>query len=779
MIRSIFYRLVIISVVGFIFTTGNVVAFDVELFIDNFKNRKDQKVLVGHIDSLAIIRGNAEFYLTDGELTMFDFGCGRPCAMVFDGKVRFIYSPPDEIEHYQLRKLSGKDTLNYKFDKITFFYTIELDNFPDTAPFTRQPIPKEAWKIFERANKDAFNYSGIYIPNHIIGDLLTGSAGTFFYADIWTDKFNHLAFREDPRCYDVYQLIKMRRAGGIQTYDVYGGYSADSMLPGQRGLMPIDIKHYEIESKIERGGKMTSKCRIHFTPMRWGRQFFYLFWYDKNKVLFALDSSGDSLFIVNKKNEYGIGVVLNKPMIIGEDDYIDINFKCESLRNYWGVFYIDGQTYWYPSNIFWDRATFELTYDCIEDYEVVSCGELIESSNKNGRRFSRWKLERPVNYVSFNLGKFESKDFVVEGIPPVKVYMAENIRHEDMAAYMAKYHGELTSANMIEKIGSDAANSLVFFTWLLGPCPFDTIKVTEIPFRHGQGSPGMIHLSWGTFQFDDLIGGHEQFRAHEVSHQWLGHVIDNASYRDTWIIEGLADYCGFLYYGSIFDDTKNIKTNLYNWRREIILGGESKKYSTDLQRAGIDNYITVTSEGSKAGPMVLGRRLNSSKSFDYQSIVYTKAAYIFHMIRYLMHDYKTDSDEAFVAFLHDLLDKYKDRPITTAGLQKLIEEHVQTDMNWFFDQWVYGIHIPTYRFSYDCEQTPDGQFQVTYHVSQKDVPDGFKMVVPLTVVFEDGKFAHLRYWIDQPEQDIQLPLLPLKPKDIKFNTHNAVLCKVK
>jgi len=147
------------------------------------------------------------------------------------------------------------------------------------------------------------------------------------------------------------------------------------------------------------------------------------------------------------------------------------------------------------------------------------------------------------------------------------------------------------------------------------------------------------------------------------------------------------------------------------------------------------------------------------------------------MIRYLLHDYRTGSDDAFAFFLKDLVVKFNNRPITTHGLQEVLENHVGEDMNWFFNQWVYGIDIPEYRFSYDCKKTPEGKYRVTCHVNQKNVPDDFKMIVPLTVLFDGDRYIHLRIWVDRPENIVDLPLLPYKPEKIIFNTYSAVLCK--
>jgi aminopeptidase N len=148
------------------------------------------------------------------------------------------------------------------------------------------------------------------------------------------------------------------------------------------------------------------------------------------------------------------------------------------------------------------------------------------------------------------------------------------------------------------------------------------------------------------------------------------------------------------------------------------------------------------------------------------------------MIRYLLHDYKTGSDDAFAAFLKRIVDTFRDKVITTNGLQNLLSEYIGADMGWFFNQWVYGTAIPEYTFSYESEPTEDGKYSVVCHVEQEKVPDNFQMMVPITVLFEDDRYIHLKLWIDQPQVDIDLPALPFEPKEIVFNTYDAVLCKV-
>ncbi len=56
-------------------------------------------------------------------------------------------------------------------------------------------------------------------------------------------------------------------------------------------------------------------------------------------------------------------------------------------------------------------------------------------------------------------------------------------------------------------------------------------------------------------------------------------------------------------------------------------------------------------------------------------------------------------------------------------------------MDWFFNEWVYGTEIPSYRFEYQL--APDGS-AISGRIMQSGVSDNFKMLVPIYVDFGKG-----------------------------------------
>jgi hypothetical protein len=743
----------------------------VGLILNNIEQNATQSVLRGGAKGIRISRGNAEFIFDGGEMTLYDFGSGRICAMTCTGHGQFTYIPPDDVERKQLIKFAKCDTLKGVMSDVVIFFTVELDPAIDTSGFQRLEAGKTSWDLLEKSRKEHFEHIGVNTTNSILGDLLSAGPGSYFDAQFTLNNSESYIYIEDPLNDDLYSLYHLYTKTNNDYADVVGGYTPDQSLPSQRGVAPIDISHYNLKSRIEQDGDMKVDCWIYFTPMTWGRRFIRLNMYGRNKITCALDSAGDTLKVIKHdesggvfksgRNESGFGIILNKPMELGIQDSIEIVYVCESLENSGGNYVVNGLTYWYPQNVIRDVSTYSMTFDIPKSLDIVCCGNLKESRVENGRNISNWELSNPVRYVSFSFGSYKTKEYAIENYTPVIIYMSENIPHQDWAMLLA-YFGELSSANMIGKVGADVTNSLIFYSSIFGPCPFDTVRAVEsYTIGEGQGSPGLIHLSWNTFQVDDMGGRDEMFRSHEVAHQWWGHIAGRESYRDTWITEGLSEYCGFWFYQMSSKKTKVCNGILADWQERIISGD------------GLD------SKGSEAGPPILGWRLNSSKSDDYGTVVYEKGAYIFHMIRYLMHDYKTGSDDKFAAFLKDIALKFKNKPITTEKLRALLEEHVDGDMEWFFKQWVYGTDIPEYNVKVEYTESGDGKYGASCHIKQTKVPPDFQMIVPVTILFDDDKYIHLKVMIDQPEMDVDLPLFPYKPQKVIFNAFDAVLCKVK
>ena len=64
-------------------------------------------------------------------------------------------------------------------------------------------------------------------------------------------------------------------------------------------------------------------------------------------------------------------------------------------------------------------------------------------------------------------------------------------------------------------------------------------------------------------------------------------------------------------------------------------------------------------------------------------------------------------------------------------------------MDWFFNEYVYGTQLPSYRLDSSIEAGTDGTAVMSVNVAQSGVDEKFSMLVPVYLELEDGKVAFL------------------------------------
>ena len=150
------------------------------------------------------------------------------------------------------------------------------------------------------------------------------------------------------------------------------------------------------------------------------------------------------------------------------------------------------------------------------------------------------------------------------------------------------------------------------------------------------------------------------------------------------------------------------------------------------------------------------------------------------MLRVLLLDLKTMNEDRFTGMMKDFYRKYEGRRASTEDFRRMVEKHAGTDMGWFFDQFVYGAELPTYRVAHRTEKTADGQWKVRLRVRQEHVPESFRMYVPVTLELGKKKqVARFRVKVEGPLTEIELPPVRAEPKKVTFDDLEGVLAEVK
>mgnify|MGYP003578687153 CR=1 FL=1 len=218
-------------------------------------------------------------------------------------------------------------------------------------------------------------------------------------------------------------------------------------------------------------------------------------------------------------------------------------------------------------------------------------------------------------------------------------------------------------------------------------------KLTVVTVQRGfsQSIFGFVTLSnlmMAEYEEYALTFGIEDRRtliAHEIAHQWWGHMVGSESYRDQWFTEALANYSALRFS-----------------RKKLTDSGRSRLGPTADWQAKL---LDTTEDGrsiESLGPLTLGARLNSSRSDRaYEAIVYKKGVLVFSMLA------RNYGEDVFDEVLRYIVSAAGTRQISTSELLRIIRAVTQeVDVDAFAKQFIFGTGIPVIRLYY--EFSPQG-----------------------------------------------------------------------
>ncbi len=372
------------------------------------------------------------------------------------------------------------------------------------------------------------------------------------------------------------------------------------------------------------------------------------------------------------------------------------------------------RTWWPCKDVPTDKADSVRIGITVDDaLTAVSNGLLIsEIDNLDGTKTWDWKHKYPIAtyLVSLAITEYEYWDdtfYFADGDSMLLEYwMYPNYAIE---SNIARWN---LTGDMIE-----------IFNAAYGDYPFSNEKY------------GMAQFGWGgamEHQTCSSMGNSgENTIAHELAHQWWGDLVTCSDFHHIWINEGFATYSEAIYWGA-----KN---------------GEDA-YHTHMAYKDRDYY----------GSIYRNNLSDVWEIFDY--IVYGKGAWVLHMLRHVM------GDDTFFETLAQYRDTYQFSHASTEDFQAVAEAVWGQDMEWFFNQWIYGSGKPDYRWWWSATQQNDfGATEIRIHIDQiqeKGIPI-FKM--PIDLRFEGNGFdTTMVIWDSLKSQDFTINL-DFPPNTVAFD----------
>ena len=710
---------------------------------------------------------------------------GAVTGVVFEGKGRFQMAVPDAAELAQLRRFVRKPDLA-GLDQPFTSLVLRSSGGPGDLPLDPAGLGLGGGGGGFEVNRIAKDRLEQWLTQRFYDadaravEALANPGDRYLRADMKTADFGWLAFD-----YDARRLEEIRIESFNTTHPAVEVWvSLDRPAerdprgrPTSRWRPAVDIEHFDIAVDLTEAGRdkdwMKGKFKVglRFRPQADGERAVQLYLGNFAKVTsvteggkpvpYLRDHVGARRAALDDRLYDASLILLLDPLVKGVERRIDLEYEMDILN------YVRGRD-WYPSTegdetVLLDTHTARLQLTTRKKFEVRAMGRREEGSGGDDGRTSTtvWVVDHPVKMLTFTYADHPYEERLThEGVPDVVCFGSKT---------------PLTSGGRFRQAGQDVIDSLAFYQRLFdAKLPDEPIYVSSINGTHGQAFDGFIQLADKSF---DLLGPGvgELFRAHEAAHQFWGVMVGSASYRDAWLGEAFAEYSGMMFVEATMKNGPGYLQEIiraYNDEQNgSIKSGFSKFTRLDVNKANLLH-------GDRGGPIGHGWRADTGElPTAYGSQVYGKGALVLHMLRGMLRD-QTGSDQAFIDTLRDFVHTYQGKAPSTGDFEAVLARHAPGDWSWFFDEWVNGMAIPTYRSSYDVASSPDagGKYVVTLKVRQSDVPAGFKMSVPVAVQLADGSTERRRVMVDQPEQSFPLAF-SARPKSLTFNPDSEVLAK--
>lgn len=710
------------------------------------------------VSNLTFECDRAKFVLDAGELYFFPPVDEQVYGCFFNGKARIILDPPTEVERFSAKKYLRTETIDHKFLRFRMMASPDLlAEFFDMSAAEESKLPGKL-RSFVKRSKSASKKEYLNLEAAVLMEL-AGQAGTFLWID-FDSKSRRYAFAYDNRETESTRLyVRTAMFGGDFYEPVISVFPKEHYDSGKswkhrdpvRLVTPLK---YDIDAEISERAHLACRVKLDFVSNMDSLLSLYALIFYKTDIDSVLDGDGRNLYFSKLKEEPGFSVFLHDPLFQGDTTSLTFFYRSKDFisKTLTGDFFISSQINWYPILEYLKPTLFDVSFTCPRQLSVLSVGKRVADSISGNLRFTRWVTDAPEIFTSFNYGLFDTLTLNKDDLPTVKIFRGKS------------HKGGIFGPDMKKKVGEDVIGALQLFTHVYGDMPCDQLLVTEIPSRHGQGMPGLLHLARSTFQSEEPVWD-ALFRAHEVAHQWWGHTVRWESYHDQWISEAMSDFSGAWYVQTKYEEDKKYFEVLDKWRSDVV-----EKGTTGTRLRG---SWTV---GTEAGPIWLGYRLVSSKSSDFGTLLYSKGAYVIHMIRCMMKDWVTGSDERFIEMMRDFVRIYYRKTATTGDFQRIVEKHIGEPMGWFFDQWIYDIHVPKFKFQKTIREE-GGKYYVDVEIIQKEVPDDFKSIIPIRIKLPDDMWTVVTVTAVGERTQITLPPFPHKPEKFDFNYYEAVLAR--
>lgn len=483
-----------------------------------------------------------------------------------------------------------------------------------------------------------------------------------------------------------------------------------------------------------------------------------------------------------------------------------------------GYIYPVEEDLWFPLIKDLDGFLWSFSATVPEGVEVLAVGNLIKDYTESGKTTFLWESSTPIRNATFTMGVFVHKKVDLEDGVSLDVALPKDLRTNILSQAQEYTLNELK-------------NIFMFYSGIFGKSPYKNLKVVITPYSFGRsfkwrgfstekmkkreengdkdmpvaGSrhltmqerkvPASLQLSSYGRGFPTLImltenalyrsgdSQPEKLLAHQVALNWWDSVVSPLTERDIWLSAGMAEFSSLLYLqGRFGEGTVRI------FRENMLTGGSLAKRGNLDATVDVDEYPSDTffskvesfsSSGESSipfddGPICLGTRTYSTISSQplksYESIVYTKGAFIFGML-YNLSRFTNEKEEGFFKGLKNILTKYNGQRISTGTFFRELESSMKIPLSSFLRSWYESTGIPKVEVKTSIISKDGNYIVIAEGKCDKDLFFG----VPLRIILSDKKSADYILLFQNKTAKSEWKFVE-KPKKVDVDSGRVVFC---
>jgi Peptidase family M1 domain len=790
------------------------------------------------IRDASIEREDIHITLDDGVIAFTHSVNGRITGAFFEGEGEILLIPPDRVERRALGLFTKSAILEEKFTTAFFRFN---DDFPAEIADSLRPSEEDGQAFakkwdgtvnslaeadalrlltsFLNGSTDAQGKLTLPANDHMlrvrIGGVNLGVFDLFYDTDareqISVGQLAHDSFGNSY--FNVWAAFPMRskrvRAGQRRVTTAKTGVTP-AVLGSTTEEEPEDrlhIANYKIKANVTPPTDLDVDCVMEGEVVQGGQRVILLelsrflkvsaIELDGKPIDFLQNEALEGTALSRRGNDM-VAVIFPEALRTGQKFQLRFLYGGSVMSEAGGgLLYVGARGIWFPNRGV-SMANFDLEFTHPSEWSLVATGKQVSSVNRDGKQVSRWVSERPIPLAGFNLGHYQKA--VAKGAVPVEVYAAQGVETamgvqkesipvspfrpggaSDPAVGMAAANP--APANNAQQLANTVEKGLNILSQEMGPYPYDSLVLSQMPGPLSQGWPGLIFLSSYAFLTPEEMRRTKIGTAnnvlflnltplHEAAHNWWGDLVVWRSYRDQWLVEALANYCALIAMEKN-GQSRDVQSILDSYRRQL------------LSKTKDDHLV------ADAGPVTLGVRLYSSYfPSGYDVISYGRGTWMFHMLREMLKDAANKDgkagaktgDEPFFAVLKKLRERNEGKYINNRIVQQAFEEEVpeslhfegKKSLDWFFDEWVNGTAVPKIELnSVKITAGAKGTI-ITGKVLQKEAPDELVTSVPIYGSGSNGQVLLGRVFADGPETAFRLAA-PAGIKKLEVDPNHTVL----